>query len=237
MSNIKIYYHQFHIQEYEKSPFSLDGVGFDPEMVYNSSFKNSVYFECPAWKHKATRTFLIRSPVDIHLVVDNQKQGMYSTNLDNKKLNLYCSGTFVPGWCTPEKTTIQLSIPRILFWTKNKNIWVESKAHPLTSVKNNLICVPGWYNMSNWIRPISASFDVVDPNKPIIINRGDVLFEVSFYSKNLDDGIILKKDIPPKKLIDKMDQMSEVKRHIRNFSRKFLFKNKESKCPFHFMWK
>ena len=206
-------------------------------MKYNYSLKNSVYSECPAWKHKATRTFLVRSPVDIELVVDVQKQGMYSTNLGSEGLNLYCSGTFIPGWCTPEKTTIQLSIPRILFWTNNKNVWVESRPHYETSVKNNLTSVPAWYNMSNWIRSIGTAFDVVDPIKPIIIKRGDILFEVCFYSKNLDDGIILKKSLPPKKIIDKMDQMSEVKKHIRNLSRKFLFKNKESKCPFHFMWK
>jgi hypothetical protein len=237
MSNIKINYHQFHIQEYKKSPFSLDGVGFEPEMVYNSKLKNFVYSQCPAWKHKSSRTFSIRSPVDIQLVVDVQKQGMYSTNLGSEGLNLYCSGTFIPDWCTPEKTTIQLSIPRILFWTNDKNVWIESRPHYETTFKNNLTSVPGWYNMSNWIRPIGTAFDVIDPSKPITISRGDILYEVCFYSKNLDDGIILKKSDPPQKLIDKMDQMSEVKRHIKNLSRNFLFKNKQSKCPFHFMWK
>ena len=237
MSLVKINYHQYHIPKITESPFSLDGIGFEPEMAYTSSSKNTLYSECPAWKHKSTRTFLIRSPVDIELQVDVPSQRLIPINMSNQEFYIYTFGTVKDGWCTPETTTIQLSLPTMLFWTEQKNVWVESKPHWQTAVRNNITSVPGWFNLSNWTRPIAAAFNVVDTSKPIKINRGDVLYEVSFYPKNLDDGIKLEKCEPPKHLIDKTVRMGDVKNFLRHFSRKFLFKNSESKCPFHFMWK
>jgi len=234
MSNIKINYHQFHVQEYLKSPFSLDGVGYEPEMAY-VKHDNSTYYECPAWKHKQTRTFLIRSPIDVELVLDRKIGNLYSTNLNSDLFNTYCSSTFVPGWFDGERCTIQLSVPRFIFWTNEKNIWIESKPHYLTSVKNNLSSIPAWFNMSNWIRPVGTAFNIIDLDKPVSIKRGDVLYEVCFYSKNLDNGILLQKKSPPNELLNSMDKMVDLKKYLPMLSNKFIFKNKSSKCPFNFL--
>lgn len=240
MSNIKINYFQFHgvfIPEYKDSPFCLDGVGFEPEMVFKSADATAPYFECPAWKHKVTRTFLIKCPIDIELRLDSKTGGLYSPNIPDGYFEGLVGATFVPGWRTENRVTIQLSLPKFLFWTEHKNIWVEVKPHYLTAVKNNLSIVPAWYNISNWIRPIGTAFNIIDQSKPVKIKRGDVLYEVSFYSNNLDRGILLNKKEPSEQIIRTMDRMSAVKRYIRQLSSKFLFKNTESKCPFHFMWK
>ena len=236
MSNIKINYHQI-IGENIDSPFSLDGVGFEPELVFNFTSKESVYWKCPAWRHKSTRTFLVKSPVDLHLIVDLKNKVINSSNLNQWQFDQYFNGTFVDNWCSEEKVTIQLNIPRFIFWTKNKNIWIEIKPHFNTSIKNNLIQIPGWYNLSSWTRPVSPAFDIVDPLKPIFIHRGDPLFELSFYSKNLDDGILLKKEDPNKDIINKIIKTSMAKKYINGITNTLIFKNKQSKCPFHFMWK
>jgi len=220
-----------------ESPFSLDGIGFEPELLYNSVSKDAVYQKCPAWKHKASRTFLIKSPVDIDLYVDVQNQRLSSLKLNQWQFDKYCNPTFLVPWCTREKTTIQLSIPRFLFWTDKKNVWIETKPHFNTALKNNLISIPGWFNLSNWTRPIAATFDVINPNNPIIINRGDPLFEISFFPNNLDDGILLKKSHPPEKILDKWRKTSEIKNYLKDYSKHFLFKTQKSKCPFEFLWK
>ena len=236
MSIIKINYHQL-IGDDLTSPFSLDGVGFEPELVYNSVSKNVIYQKCPAWKHKSTRTFLIKSPVDIDLYVDFENQRLYSENLNQYQFDQYCQPTFLDGWCTTEKTTIQLSIPRFIFWTKQKNIWIETRPHFNTVLKNNLTAISGWFNLSSWTRPIGVDFEVVDIVKPIIIKRGDPLIEISFFSKNLDDGVLLKKSFPSQKLIEQIDKQDNVKKYIKDYSNSFMFKNKKSKCPFEFLWK
>ena len=236
MSLIKINYHQTIGDEIDTC-VSLDGVGFEPESVFNTTSKDSVYWICPAWKHKANRTFLIKSPVDMTFTVDIQNQRLNSPNLTQVQFDEYCGPTFMENWCTEEKVTIQLSIPRFVFWTNQKNIWVEIRPHFNTAVKNNLTSISAWFNLSSWVRPISFAFDVVDPSKPIVIKRGDPLFEICFYSKNLDSGVLLKKSYPPEKVLYRMGQLSQVKEFVRNLSGNFLFKEQKSKCPFHFMWK
>ena len=236
MSLIKINYHQT-LGEKIDSCFSLDGVGFEPELLLNTVSKDSVYWECPAWKHKASRTFLIKSPVDMTFTIDVENQTLGSTNLNQQQFDEYCGPTFMTNWCSKEKVTIQLSTPRFLFWTNQKNIWVETRPHFNTVVKNNLTSFSAWFNLSSWTRQISFAFDVVDPSKPIVIKRGDPLFEVCFYSKNLDSGVLLKKSYPPKEVIDKVSKISHVKSYIRNLSKHLMFKEQKSKCPFEFLWK
>ena len=239
MSLIKINYYQFIGEELDSgvSCLSLDGVGFEPESVFSATPKDSAYWNCPAWRHKSNRTFLIKSPIDMTLIVDVKNQTLKAPYLDQKTFDKYCSSTFVPNWCSEEKVTIQLNVPRFLFWTKQKNIWIETRPYFNTGIKNNLTSMPAWFNLSSWTRPISTAFDVVDPSKPIIIKRGDPLFEVCFYSKNLDSGVLLKKSYPPKEVIDKVSKISHVKSYIRNLSKHLMFKEQKSKCPFEFLWK
>ena len=236
MSLVKINYHQVIGQNID-SCFSLDGVGFEPELLLNTASKSSIYWECPAWKHKASRTFLIKSPVDMTFIVDVKNQRLSSPNLNQEQFDKYCATTFTGNWCTEEKVTIQLDIPRFLFWTKQKNVWVETRPHFNTVVKNNLTSISAWFNLSSWTRPVSCAFDVIDPSKPVVIKRGDPLFEVCFYSKNLDSGVLLKKSYPPKETVDMMYKLTDIKGHINNLSKRLMFKEQKSKCPFHFMWK
>jgi len=236
MSLIKINYHQL-IGPNINSPFSLGGVGFEPELLLNTVSKDSVYFRCPAWKHKATRTFVLKSPVDITLTVHSETNELRSPNLEQWQFDQYCAATFLTDWCTPEKTTIQLNVPKFIFWTTQKNVWIECRPYYKTVVKNNLTAVPGWFNLSAWTRPIGAAFDVIDPSKPIIIKRGDPLLEVCFYSKNLDYGILLKKEEPSPELMKKISQKSAIKEYIKQLSKKFMFKEQKAKCPFEFIWK
>ena len=236
MSLIKVNYHQLIGSELD-TPFSLEGVGFEPELLLNTVSRDSVYYNCPAWKHKASRTFLIKSPVDIVLTVDMENQTLNSPNLTQWQFDEYCNPTFLNNWCSEEKVTIQLTVPRFMFWTEQKNIWVETRPHFNTTIKNNLTSLPAWFNLSAWTRPVGMAFDIIDPSKPVVIRRGDPVMEVCFYSKNLDSGVLLKKSYPSKEVRNDMDKKSQLKEYIRGISKHFMFKEQKSKCPFEFMWK
>lgn len=238
MSLIKINYQQIDGTN-TNSPFSE--VGFDPELVVNSASKNSVYWKCPAWKHKASRTFLIRSPVTMTLgvVPPNNGEGpaLTSPNLTQWQFDQYLGPTFISDWCTPERTTLQLGVPRFIFWTEQKNIWVETRPHFNTAIKNNLTSIPAWFNLSAWPRAVGFACDIIDPSKPVIIRRGDPLMEICFYSNNLDSGVLLKKKQPSEELLDDMDRKGSIKEYIRGISKNYIFKKQESKCPFSHLWK
>lgn len=245
MSNIKINYIQFHNNDYKGSPFIRSEIGYNLESFYDYKIKNldtnerkSSYYRCPSWKHKASRTFIVKSPIDIILNINTDKEELYSPNLTQEQFDDYCSPTFMSdNWCTDNRVTIQLSVPRFIFWTNKKNIWIESRPFFNTSTLNNLTSIPGWFKISDWNRPISTSFDVVDLKKPVIIKRGDPLFEICFYSKNLDDGIILtRKNYIPEEIVNNVNKTISVKKYFPNFIGKYLFKYENVECPFKFLW-
>jgi hypothetical protein len=246
MSNHLIEYTQYQGWSTEDSilysPLSLDGVGYDLVSEYSEASKDAIYYPCPAWKHKSNRIYTVRSPIDLTFSVNVPRQYISTPNLVQEQFNAYFEPTFtgVGGWCSEEKTTIQLSIPRFLFWTKKKNIWMEQRSHPLTAI-NNFVCIPGWFNISNWTRPLSFAIDLIDSSKPVVIKRGDPLYQISFYSENQDDGFILKKSEPPKNIRVAAGKTSSV---VDLFAGKIpqsiknnLFKNKTSECPFKYLWK
>jgi len=241
MGNKIINYAQAILDDYDTC-LDINEIGYGIETEHSKTLKNSVYYDCPVWKHKSNRIYTIRSPIDIHLSVDVESKSLNSDTLNQKQFDEYLSGTFIDdknSWCTVEKTTIQILIPQFLFWTKEKNIWIEQRPHPLTSHNNNFVAIGGWFNMSNWTRPLSFSFDVVDTDNPIIIRRGDPLYQVCFYSSNLDDGFILKKSKPSKNVLRKMRNFTSIKflfwEGIPQSIKNKLFKNEKSKCPFKFL--
>jgi len=133
-------------------------------------------------------------------------------------------------------STLQLELPRFLFWTKHKNVWIECKPHPLTAIKNNLVCISGWWNLSQWSRPTSFAFDIVDSSKPVVINRGDAIQQVCFYTNNLNDTFKLIKQQPPKDLIKRTVKNLKVKNYIAKYANHLIFQKQESKCPFSFLF-
>ena len=119
------------------------------------------------------------------MVIDGKKTAAELRQELKKKITILKS-TFNTDWCSDHAISIQLSVPRLIFWTKSKNIWVEQRAHPHT-ILNNFIGIGGWFNLSTWKRGINVSFDILDDKKPVNIKRGDILYELCFYSNDLND--------------------------------------------------
>jgi hypothetical protein len=211
------------------SIFSLEDIGFDLEPSLNSIDNNQPYSKCPAWTHKAKRTFLAKSVYDIEFSIDKKKQ----FPVVSKKMP---EGILHENMCFFEnQTIIQFTAPVFVFWTDHKNIWIESRPHPLTALNNNFIGFSGWWNISRWNRPINFSVEVINENLPVTIKRGDPIFEICFYSNNLNDDIkLVRQDSIPDKVHRRIGQNLNVKRIFPNISNKFIFNStkSESKCPF-----
>ena len=127
-----------------------------------------------------------------------------------------------------------LATPHFLLWTHDDNVWLEANDHPMTSLDNNLIMVPGWVQLSTWPSKASIGFVVVDKDKPVIIKKGDPLCRLSFHSPDLNDTVNLNK-IDDRGIIDEMQEIYETKREeaMNNGTWKDrLFTKGKSKCPF-----
>lgn len=229
---MKIYYHQFHGENVLTSPFTKKGVGFDIESLYSlKNLYSGPYTSCPSWKHKALRTFVVRSPINLSFNVEKESKSIFAPNLSEVFFNEYFKSTFNVDWCSDDAISIQLSVPRLIFWTKSKNIWVEQRAHPHT-ILNNFIGIGGWFNLSTWKRGINVSFDILDDKKPVNIKRGDILYELCFYSNDLNESVVLKRKEPSDKLIQEFIRTQSVKNYIPQVVHNLPFKNSKKECPF-----
>ena len=185
--------------------------------------------KCPVFNHKQSRTFVATSPIDFNLEID-RTPGRNHIICSRPELLEYDDEHL-----NSPRPVIQLVFPKFLFWTKEDNIWFEFNDHPMTSLTNNFIGISGWFNLSNWSRMSSTAITLVDERKPVIIEKGDPLFRVSFYPPNLDDGIVLKKqnDVDVDLWLKGHSLASEQDWRPRLFSKT----KTESKCPFSFLFK
>ena len=184
--------------------------------------------KCPVHNHKQSRTFVATSPIDFSLSIDrsNNKISCSRPELleyDDEHIN-------------SPKPVMQLMFPKFLFYTEEDNIWFEFNDHPMTALKNNFIAISGWFNLSNWSRASSTAITLVDEKRCVIIEKGDPLFRVSFYPPNLDDSIVLKKEINTEVVNQWVEAHSKVTEE--DWRPRLFSKTKtESKCPFSFLFK
>ena len=53
------------------SPFGLEDVSFPLQTLKEVTDSDLIYTYCPVWSHKASRTFIVRSPIEFEFSFDN----------------------------------------------------------------------------------------------------------------------------------------------------------------------
>ena len=107
----------------------------------------------------------------------------------------------------------------------------------MTSLNNNIVAVPAWFNLSNWSRTVSVAFTIVNEQKSVIIKKGDPLFRISFYSNNLNDNFKLKQEDYRDEYKDVVENHLNQRRDEDGYKSKLFSKtSKTGKCPFSFFF-
>ena len=204
------------------SGLSLDGVGFEPERYFDTfDAKIKIYYSCPAWQHKVKREFVIRAPKPIELTMHREEQYLES-NLGDLFQQIIQPP---PNWEVDQ--TFQIHLPVFLMWTKAKNVWVEQKQ----CGGNNFRTVEGWWNLSDWSRPINFAVEFIDESKPIIIKRGDPIYRLAFYQEhNHNQTYDMVKATPTSKQLRDAQKRTELKNLFPRITQNLIFNT--SKCPF-----
>ena len=193
----------------------------DAYIIKQSEFKDSSgmpYKRCPCFNHKNERTFIISSPIDYEFRVDEP----IDTNF------LHYNQEHL------DTLVFHLTTPHFLLWTSDNDVWLELNDHPMTSLDNNMIVVPGWVQLSTWPSKASIGFQVVDKTKPVKFKKGDPLCRLSFHSPDLDAEVDLQR-IEDYAIIDEILEIYETKREEAMDNGSWtdrLFKKGKSKCPF-----
>ena len=219
-----------------KTIYYADVYSLNSKLIKQSSLIDSkyVYQKCPAFVHKNERIFVGTSPVDLDFSIERTPEGPLMQISDMSKtdyIDIDNEHIYSP------QPVFQLYIPKFLFWTESDDIWIEQNDHPMTSLNNNIIAVPAWFNLSNWSRTVSVAFTIVNEHKPVIIKKGDPLFRISFYSDNLNDNFKLEEKKYHNEYKDVVENHLYQRRESDGYKTKLFSKtSKTGKCPFSFLF-
>ena len=219
-----------------KTIYYADVYSLNSKLIKQSSLINSkyVYQKCPAFVHKNERIFVGTSPVDLDFSIERTPEGPLMQISDMSKtdyIDIDDEHIYSP------QPVFQLYIPKFLLWTEEDDIWIEQNDHPMTSLNNNIIAVPAWFNLSNWSRTVSVAFTIVNEHKPVIIKKGDPLFRISFYSNNLNDNFKLEEKKYCSEYKDVVENHLYQRRESDGYKTKLFSKtSKTGKCPFSFLF-
>lgn len=195
---------------------------------------------CPAWSHQNSRTFVCYSSGSLQFDYNIQTKEFRSSVGEAIKNFVSVSSNPLESGC------LVLEIGAIFtnyYWTEEKNVWISILPHPLTALNNNFYHCGAQFNLSEWARDVNMGVVVVDPNRPIIINRGDPLYMIKFHTENQNDEFNLShKELDEDKWFDSKSKIQFVRSPFSagyDYTKRLFSvnKNQESKCPFKNLWK
>jgi len=204
---------------------------FSPLTKSLSNYNNNNYehFRCPAFKEWNKNMWVVNQPFDITFSYDNQSRIINHEAIGDPLKDYF----FVHQNKDNIYPEVQFEY-QILFWTKEKNVWVELYHHP-ELYRVNLELIPGTFCISEWNRPINFAFKILKVNENITLKKGMPLYNLKFVSKSNDSEFSLEQKDAPDEIIKKVEKDVFLKEYARNESwslmKKRINKNKDN-CPF-----
>lgn len=162
-----------------------------PESLFNTHMKSGDYRYklCPATQDIARNTFVVKSPFDAHFILDADKRNIefidphiQSMDFFNMRANQYSE---------TDEPLMSINFYQ-LFFTEEKDIEATITAPWFELNHHNFRVVPGRFKISDWWRPLDFAIQLPNRKHEVKINRGDVLFYISFSSRDPSDVVTLR---------------------------------------------
>jgi len=142
------------------------------------------YMECYALMDFCKNAFVIKSPIDLNINIDIEKEYVEVTNADQK----FFDDFFVVRDSNEfgiKRMGLTLP-PKLLFFSQES---VDMESMPFTilpqisPIYNKLTVIPGRFNIGKWIRPIEVSGEIINKTKNILLKKDDPMMIVRFFPK------------------------------------------------------
>lgn len=157
-----------------------------PQPIISEIAKNRIgkpmYLRCPAFVGSCHNAFLIKSPVDINIKI-NDDNSVTTDRYGQEFYDLYIGNR--EHQTAKENPFLMHTFPSILFFAK-ESVEMEMMDPILVNsgLSRNVRIVPGVFNIYKWVRPIDFTFEVIDRTAPLVFKVDDPLFMVRFKTKN-----------------------------------------------------
>ena len=204
-----------------------------PKKWIGEQGKNYFHNKCPAWKEWGKNTWIVYQQFDLEFEYISEERRII-TNLTQESFDTYF--WLQKQWLDGEHPTIQLR-DTYLFWTKEKDVWIEQIPHPLIS-RYGIEIIPGTFPISVWQRPVTTGFNILDYDVNIKLPRGTPLYYIKFYSKRSNSSFSLNRENIPKDVFISCKQHLRLKDYAPQESWNLIqqrLKKEESSCPFNFL--
>ena len=177
------------------------GIVFDPPERVRSVEMSKLHAKsasrCPAVITLESRYFVIKCPFDLHLKFARGKNGRPglrnmlgdASAIRSKKLDEHLHVVPEAEWRYPDRPTIQLSLP-YLFIT-DEPVYMSQVA-PFMHYRNDALpgtIFGGRFPLDVWPRPLMWAFEWHEPDKDIVLTRGEPLFYVLFETTPQDRAV------------------------------------------------
>ncbi|KQI69962.1 hypothetical protein AN189_00680 [Loktanella sp. 3ANDIMAR09] len=215
-------------------------VYFPPERVrsvdMNKTHAKSAS-RCPAVINMESRYFVVRCPFDLNLEFVRDKDGkpaMRNLNGDRSgirgnKLREKLHIAAEHEWRYPGVPTIQLELPYTFI--ADEPVYMSQVAPFMHYAKTPLpgTIFGGRFPINVWPRPLMWAFEWVDHTKPLVVNRGDPLFYVTFETMPQDRSVVVQEVEQTEDLKNYMELISGAVNYVnQTFS---LFEAAEARRP------
>lgn len=192
---------------------------------------------CPSVLQLESRYFMVKCPVDLHIGFKREASGKpvlvnragAAGTLRGNKLNEMLTLVNETEWRYPDRPTIQLSLPYCfiadeLVYVTQLSAFMHYRPEPLPGT-----IFGGRFPISVWPRPLMWAFEWHEPEKDIVLKRGEPLFYVQFEGLDPARSISLVEAERTPELAKYLEQISGAVNYVnQTFS---LFKAAEALRP------
>ncbi len=217
------------------------GILFSPPERVRSADVNKNHAKsasrCPAVINLESRYFMVRCPFDLNLGFTRDKDGKAGLrNLNGDKSPIRSSKLREVLHLTPEQEwrhegvpTLQLKLPYVFI--ADEPVYMSQVAPFMHFQKRPFpgTIFGGRFPINVWPRPLMWAFEWHDTSAPLVINRGDPLFYVTFETMPQDRATILSETQVTPELTEYMELISGAVNYVnQTFS---LFEAAEARRP------
>ncbi len=177
---------------------------------------------CPAVIQLESRYFMVKCPFDLHIGFGRDAKGKAqlinrlggASPVRSNKLGEVLTLVNEAEWRFPDRPTVQLHLPYCfiadeMVYITQLDAFAHYRRQPLPGT-----IFGGRFPLNLWPRPLMWAFEWHEPEKDLILKRGDPLFYVQFEAQGPDRPIQVVEAERTAELVTYMEQISGVVNYV-----------------------
>jgi len=177
---------------------------------------------CPAVIQMESRYFVVKCPFDLHIGFSRDDKGKavlinragVASPVRSSKLNQVLTLVSEAEWRYPDRPTIQLSLPYCFI--ADEPVYMTQLGTFAHYRRDSLpgTIFGGRFPVSVWPRPLMWAFEWHEPERDLILKRGEPLFYCQFESTGPERPVQLVEAVKTPELLAYLDKISGVVNYV-----------------------